>query len=46
MQRWSDVRNKERVDTNRVFVAKQEGIVKSSRGHRELLWLHLAGRGN
>lgn len=45
-QRWSDVQIKEGDDTDRVFVAKGEAIVKFSWGHRALLWLNLAGGGS
>lgn len=43
-QRWSDVRNTEGVDTNRVSVTKRMGIVKSSWGRRVLPWSCSAGR--
>lgn len=46
MQRWSNVQNKEGVDTDRAFMAKGEGIVKSSWGHRTLMLLSLAGGGS
>lgn len=46
MRRWSNMQNKEGVDTYRAFMAKGEGIVKSSWGHRTLLLLNLAGGGS